>query len=286
MEQGLNVGRLIYSKLMKVIGMGLLFSIFITLSIGCCAQIKKSNLQNSYIHKLEKKLKQSSEFPVISNNFIKLEVYMMGSNDDPCNVNSPPSDCKEKIYSLTTASGYIIKKDLMNNELYFVTAAHWCEELDWPDEFNRIFGRAPEDKPVTGYYSEFMGKEYPIEIIAQNSASDICLGKFKTNLASKASNVKIAEKPPLIGEKVYTQSAPMGIHNPLMRNNFEGRFSGCDNFTCSFTLPATFGSSGSAVINENGDIISIVSSAVIDFPHIVLGPTVDQLNAFLGKHLK
>ena len=82
------------------------------------------------------------------------------------------------------------------------------------------------------------------------------------------------------------QAAPLGIHDPYTRNNFEGRFSGCNNSECQFTIPATYGSSGSAVINKNGEIISIVSSAVIQFPHITVGPTHLQLIEFLGKYLE
>ena len=52
-----------------------------------------------------------------------------------------------------------------------------------------------------------------------------------------------------------------------------------------FTLPATYGSSGSAVINEKGEIVSIISKSSIEFNNYIVGPTPRSIRKFLEKSL-
>ena len=84
-------------------------------------------------------------------------------------------------------------------------------------------------------------------------------------------SAKFAKKMPRIGEKIYNTGAPDGISGPSIRILLDGYFSGC-NFSpanyCLYTIPATFGSSGSAVYNKKGEIISIIVAANPGFENI------------------
>ena len=83
--------------------------------------------------------------------------------------------------------------------------------------------------------------------------------------------------------KMFPKHARNIIADKNIRNVFEGRFSGSDEYEFIFTIPATYGSSGSGVINENGEIISIITKASVDFKNITFGPTIDQLHHFLER---
>ena len=78
-------------------------------------------------------------------------------------------------------------------------------------------------------------------------------------------------KDPKIGEDVHMISAPMWSYQKEFRQHYTGKASGCDDYECAFSIPATYGSSGSAVINEKGEIISIISRAAVDFNNYALG---------------
>ena len=50
-----------------------------------------------------------------------------------------------------------------------------------------------------------------------------------------------------------------------------------------YTIPATYGSSGSAVINEKGEIISVISRAAVGFNNYAIGAKPQQIEEFLEK---
>jgi V8-like Glu-specific endopeptidase len=55
---------------------------------------------------------------------------------------------------------------------------------------------------------------------------------------------------------------------------FDGNFAGCENFHCIYAVPATFGSSGSAIYNQQGELISILVAAATNFENVSMGPHV------------
>ena len=64
--------------------------------------------------------------------------------------------------------------------------------------------------------------------------------------------------------------------------HFEGLFSGCDiNDMCFFTIPAVGGSSGSLVYNKNGQVISMIQMAVVDFHSLSMGVKINEIREFL-----
>jgi len=259
---------------------GAMLGCIFSLCIGCCG--KHQSLSYYKTKQIEKLLDQSSQNPVNNLNFLALSSYIMTEDGvSPCfnDEDTQPHLCNDTLFDYTFASGYIIKKDVINNQLYFLTAAHWCDSTMYITAGEGI------SLPMLGYYATYLGERYRINIIEYDADIDVCLAKFNTKYAYKAKNINIAGELPLIGEKVYTQSAPLGISDDHIRNNFEGKFSGCTDVYCMFTIPATFGSSGSAVINEKGEIISIIAASVIPFPFIATGPKLKELKEFLETYL-
>jgi glutathionyl-hydroquinone reductase len=75
----------------------------------------------------------------------------------------------------------------------------------------------------------------------------------------------------------------MWSYDDELRQHYTGTSSGCDDFECAFTIPATYGSSGSAVINERGEIISIISRASIEFNNYAIGAKPEHIKEFLER---
>jgi hypothetical protein len=77
------------------------------------------------------------------------------------------------------------------------------------------------------------------------------------------------------------------MYDENVRYTFKGIYSGCtENLVCSFTLPGIYGSSGSAVINKKGEIVSILSASVIAFPVITIGPTAGEIRQIVERNVK
>ena len=86
---------------------------------------------------------------------------------------------------------------------------------------------------------------------------------------------------PSIGETVINVAAPDGIASPNTRLMFDGKFAGCEDLYCMYTIPATFGSSGSAIYNDKGELISILVAAATNFENISMGPHVTLVQTLI-----
>ena len=51
--------------------------------------------------------------------------------------------------------------------------------------------------------------------------------------------------------------------------------------TCVYTIPATFGSSGSGIFDVNGKLVGILSAALIKFENLAIGPGPVAIDSFL-----
>ncbi len=277
----MNKNKLLYFT----IALTALITIFTT-SLGCCSYNKNILEEKIKFNNYQKTLKQSSNTPALNENFIYLTRIVAGSNDTEriCQKEEDYKDCETLIAPLTSASGYIFKVDKKNYKLYALTAGHWCHDLN-KDNVSETFRHNLDYEPMTRNIASFMGYQHDIQDIYMDMENDICIITFNSEHAGEAKNVKFAKRNPLIGEKVYAISSPEWHYSKSVRNHFEGRFSGCDIYECFYTIPATFGSSGSAVINEKGEIISIITKASIDFNNISFGPRLKYLKSFVKLKL-
>ena len=167
----------------------------------------------------------------------------------------------------STASGFVFKKDKEN--IYIMTANHFCNPSQYflSEDNNRTFAA----------FNKNEARE--IEIEYYDKENDICVLKGKRRENDSFFDIKIARSMPNIGDKVYNVAAPKGISAPDVILLFDGYFGGCNNTYsgCLFTIPATFGSSGSAVYNSKGEVISIIVSSYQSFSNISMGPHVNMI---------
>ena len=177
-------------------------------------------------------------------------------------------DCETEIL-LSSASGSVLTND--KSSIYVLTAAHFCVD---DENFTSFFKEDIEILGFTGPRSRRM------EIFAVDNINDICLLKGPKFTDEKYKNIKIAKNVPKIGERVINIAAPHGVAGPQIRLLFDGHFGGCDD-TCVFTVPASFGSSGSAIYNEDGELVTILVAVLHDFKNVSLGPTNKQIWDFI-----
>ena len=132
---------------------------------------------------------------------------------------------------------------------------------------------------IRGFIGE--SKRY-LTVVTFSKSADICLLQGFKSKGENFKTIKIAKDVPLIGETVVNVAAPDGMASPNTRLMFTGKFAGCEILNCVYTIPATFGSSGSAVYNKKGELISILVAAAVNFENVSMGPHVDTLNIFIN----
>lgn len=170
----------------------------------------------------------------------------------------------------STASGMIISST--KSHVFILTADHFCnsEEEDTTQLFKTEIIAYNGDNPRVG------------QIILSDKENDICLISGIKYRDEKFKNIDFAKKMPPLGEFIFNIAAPNSMGSPNTRLLFDGHFGGCEDI-CVYTIPATFGSSGSAVFNSKGEIISILVMATPDFENVGIGPDIYTIRNFIKK---
>jgi len=272
----------------KKFASGFMLSFLCFVQVSCCTinTYKSTDSHDIYVNYLDRKFSKNKS-KVINQNFIFLQKYVMTKNNNDytqiCYKGKQKyTECNEPLVPINSASGYVVKIDRRKNDIYALTAAHWCKE-ETKDELYESTDLIMEDMPIVGYYVSFMGNNIKIKKYIMDPVTDLCLIKFNSKYSNYAKNIDIANSDPDIGDKMYTISAPMWSYENELRQHYSGYASGCDSYECAFTIPATYGSSGSAVINEKGEIVSIISKASIGFNNYTIGAKPEQVKDFLEK---
>lgn len=177
------------------------------------------------------------------------------------------------------ASGVLYKEE--EGLIYILTAAHFCDPQSF--ELKQLL-QSPAGKRKIIIYNEKterLGMIFKVDI-----EQDLCMIVALKQEKESFKSLRFAKNMPKIGEKIYNTGAPDGISSPSIKILLDGYFSGC-NFGhakyCLYTIPATFGSSGSAVYNKNGEIISIIVAADPGFENISMGPDIYNIKKFIGQ---
>jgi hypothetical protein len=73
-----------------------------------------------------------------------------------------------------------------------------------------------------------------------------------------------------------------------MRLHFEGYFAGCseDDLYCFYSIPGTVGSSGSGILDSDGNLISILDVSIVDFNHITGGTRLEIVKELYEMYVK
>ena len=242
-----------------------LFNCIILIFLFCCTNFAKKPIEtfhqdpkDNYIESLEDQI----------HNF----VYLIKEHKiDPDCIETRENKCESLV--MGTASGLVLSSD--ESSINVLTAAHFCQSnMPMSREFI-----VPEGTIVG------IANDTPRELnkIAIDIDNDLCLLSGPKYTDEEYSPIKLATDLPKIGDPVFSVAAPNGISGPGIRLVFEGMFGGCAGKMCMFTLPATFGSSGGGIYNENGELISIVMAVTQGFENVVFSPTYADVVNFIYK---
>ena len=109
------------------------------------------------------------------------------------------------------------------------------------------------------------GIEYKVNSIDCHSTYDICVITTSSKIESTPT-LSVSHRPPVIGDKIHCAQGPFGYAIPgMMVPLFEGIYSGSTppyRGTLAqdyYTFPVAPGSSGSLILNQQGEIMGVVS---------------------------
>jgi S1-C subfamily serine protease len=184
----------------------------------------------------------------------------------------------------SVGSGAVIKHVL--NKTYVLTAAHVCSH---PRTDTRIVGH----KEITVHLvpsaivRDVSGNDRFAKIFALDVKNDLCIlevnGKFGHPLP-------VAKKMPPLPSLVFSYGAPLGINHPGMVLFYTGYSAGPhydDNYertTYFYTLVIRGGSSGSSIINNEGEIIGVVHTAIVGLQKMAIAANLKSIRSIL-KHV-
>lgn len=182
--------------------------------------------------------------------------------------------CQQGVIT-TVGSGFIVKTTYKGS--FVITAAHVCTT----DKHTLRAGVTASDflKVQT-----LDGRYYDSKKIQYNRKIDACM-LFVEDLVTGVEEVKLSSTKPKEGDKVYNIASPYGIHYKNVVPIFEGRYIGEREFAGLYTFEAGPGSSGSMILNEDGELIGLLHSVFRSMNSIVVGVSYDSLIQFINKGL-
>lgn len=187
-------------------------------------------------------------------------------------------DKNGNIIAESIASGIIVGQT--DYETKVLTAKHVCNDANvgsmFPDEVKPI--------KIAGTVIDVDNSQHSISTVAMDSIYDICL-MLVTKIEQPA--VEISPVAPLRGEKVFNIAAPLGISDGKAVLLFEGYYAG-ETFSplihspaSLYSIPTQHGSSGSAILNEHGELISITFAGIGEFESVCMAVPYNAVKGFM-----
>jgi S1-C subfamily serine protease len=197
-----------------------------------------------------------------------------------CATDDPDVDCPKILSTLPTlentisGSGLLVQSDAGPSIL---TAEHVCIR-EAPTVLEHAGVKiAIENVVQIQVISPIRGK-FNAYVIRTDKKLDLCLLKPSKVFTNP---IKIAEVKPKLGDKVYAIAAPFGISDRGLALIFDGYYSGQNGGSTFYTIPTKPGSSGSAVLNEQYEVIGIIYAAFRRIEHIGIGTGLQDVRDFL-----
>ena len=183
---------------------------------------------------------------------------------------SPDVYLAMKQYFQATGSGAVIEND---GNTQIVTAGHVCDSSDM------VFPASPfPEFEIMAY--DWLGNGYKAEIKSIDMKNDLCLVEIEN--VEFPGELDIAKRPPRMKERLFLAAAPLGIFVKGMPLFFDGYYSGEDpNGNVLSTVPVAPGSSGGAIVNKRGEIVSIVTAGFVGFDNVSISTSASVLRQFL-----
>ena len=205
--------------------------------------------------------------------FVKIEVSVWSLN---CTEEKDgKKECTKEKVGGAWGSGSIVK---YKGKKHVLTVAHICES----ERMNAV-AHITQQKLIYNFAATVEANSwssYSVMPVKINHKNDICLMSVEN---IDAPYLKMSNKKPVYGEKVYTIASPGGLARDGMVPTFEGRFLGITDNKAYYSVPAIGGSSGSPLINKKGEVVGVTHSVYAYFHHVTVSTTFEELWKFLSN---
>ena len=84
---------------------------------------------------------------------------------------------------------------------------------------------------------------------------------------------------------MYNIASPHGIHYKNVVPIFEGRYIGQRGDAAFYTFDAAPGSSGSMILNRNGELVGVLHSVFVKMQSIIVSVTFEDMKSFIYECL-
>lgn len=216
------------------------------------------------------------EYPTES--FVKMEYKI---TNPKCKEDA--SHC-EKENLILTGSGAFIQGS--QDSSYILTAAHVCEpNLGIRFDLYMSKNNLTEDD-LQMYAVNIKEKMFKVETVVSDHKNDICV--MKTDRKKSKHELKVSKTAPERSRMYYNMSAPLGIFQKDTVLLFDGLYAGRlhldgrSDFD-TYTIPSAGGSSGSPILDSNGEVVGLVSMGPHSFKHITLSPKWTALKGVMNN---
>ena len=126
--------------------------------------------------------------------------------------------------------------------------------------------------------SEDSGEIEELSKVVFANQYDLCLIKAK-----KRKIRKFANTTPNNGDNVHSFAYPGGAFGKDVYPLYKGTWNGKIENKCLTTIPVVGGSSGSSVLNNKDEIVSVIVSTMQNFNHFTLSVCLDDIKDFIQK---
>lgn len=239
--------------------------------------LTKINVTNNVIPNYTTAQNPVESFIFVERQIIHIQKACLPLTDqNPCGLYDADDDGKidpdpTPTSRIASSSGSLIGHNAQLNESYILTAYHVCADL----EGTKLLGAVIKvDKEKEGVdipphllvlevgnkhtVTDYQGRRYRAEYLRGDPANDVCI--LKATYIPDVQPIKIADGPAPLNSKVYNIASPRALSVPGAVITFEGYITGIrPSGFHMFSFPVGPGSSGSPVLNEYGEIVSIVS---------------------------
>jgi S1-C subfamily serine protease len=170
-----------------------------------------------------------------------------------------------------------IVMDLLENQTTIITAGHVCQTKVDKEKISSYV----ESVEILDHRG--LSHESYVILATQDDSKggvDMCALWVPT---LKTKKVKFSMFRPRVGQELYYMGAPEGIYHPPAVPLMTGIYSGqMDTSNALISIPATGGSSGSAVMDTNNKVVGILWAAH-SFHHVSIMTNWDASSLFLYK---
>ena len=177
-----------------------------------------------------------------------------------------PQDC-QVVFAASKGTATRIR---WNKNYYWLTAGHVC---------NRIVTNKPETvNKVVFIDVGGTGKREMPSVMRYDEEKDLCILP-----ADKGPYRQISFAMPQNGEEVSSIAYPGGVFFKDIKPVYEGRWAGVAEGKCIVTVPVAPGSSGAAILDKTGKVVSVISAVMESFNHFTLTTCLADVRGFLKQ---